>query len=74
LFRIIQAFDMWSGNTYTVLRGHYECVNSCWFNQQDQVCSCSRGGGPFSFPILFLSVVHQLLVFMLVGPTCTVSN
>ena len=41
---------MWSGNTYTILRGHYECVNSCWFNQHDQVCS--RGGGPFSFPTL----------------------
>ncbi|XP_014498711.1 DNA excision repair protein ERCC-8 [Vigna radiata var. radiata] len=34
--RSVKAFDMWSGYTYTVLRGHYECVNSCWFNQQNQ--------------------------------------
>ncbi|KAK8465391.1 hypothetical protein PHAVU_009G071700 [Phaseolus vulgaris] len=34
--RSVKAFDMWSGNTYTILRGHYECVNCCWFNQQDQ--------------------------------------
>ncbi|KAK7283250.1 hypothetical protein RIF29_12652 [Crotalaria pallida] len=34
--RTVKAFDMWSGNTYTTLRGHYECVNACWFNQQDQ--------------------------------------
>ncbi|KAG5048212.1 hypothetical protein GLYMA_04G045700v4 [Glycine max] len=34
--RSVKAFDMWSGNTYTILRGHYECVNSCWFNQHDQ--------------------------------------
>ncbi|CAJ1973469.1 unnamed protein product [Sphenostylis stenocarpa] len=34
--RAVKAFDMWSGKTYTILRGHYECVNSCWFNEQDQ--------------------------------------
>ncbi|XP_027355660.1 WD repeat-containing protein ATCSA-1 isoform X2 [Abrus precatorius] len=34
--RAVKAFDMWSGNTDAILRGHYECVNSCWFNQQDQ--------------------------------------
>ncbi|CAL0305788.1 unnamed protein product [Lupinus luteus] len=34
--RTVKAFDMWSGNTYTTLGGHYECVNACWFNQQDQ--------------------------------------
>ncbi|KAE9603626.1 putative transcription factor WD40-like family [Lupinus albus] len=34
--RTVKAFDMWSGNTYATLRGHYECVNACWFNQQDQ--------------------------------------
>ncbi|XP_057430118.1 WD repeat-containing protein ATCSA-1 [Lotus japonicus] len=34
--RAVKAFDMWSGNAHTILRGHYECVNSCWFNQQDQ--------------------------------------
>ncbi|KAK7351584.1 hypothetical protein VNO77_11146 [Canavalia gladiata] len=34
--RAVKAFDMWSGNTHAILRGHYECVNSCWFNQQDQ--------------------------------------
>ncbi|XP_061372012.1 WD repeat-containing protein ATCSA-1-like [Gastrolobium bilobum] len=34
--RAVKAFDMWSGNTHAILRGHYECVNSCWFNEQDQ--------------------------------------
>ncbi|XP_058786131.1 WD repeat-containing protein ATCSA-1 [Vicia villosa] len=34
--RVVKAFDMWSGNAHTILRGHYESVNSCWFNQQDQ--------------------------------------
>ncbi|KAL2346478.1 hypothetical protein Fmac_000478 [Flemingia macrophylla] len=34
--RSVKAFDMWSGNMKSILRGHYECVNSCWFNQQDQ--------------------------------------
>ncbi|GAU31180.1 hypothetical protein TSUD_316050 [Trifolium subterraneum] len=34
--RVVKAFDMWSGNAHMVLRGHYESVNSCWFNQQDQ--------------------------------------
>ncbi|XP_029126766.1 WD repeat-containing protein ATCSA-1 isoform X1 [Cajanus cajan] len=34
--RSVKAFDMWSGNMNSILRGHYECVNSCWFNQQDQ--------------------------------------
>ncbi|PNX89012.1 DNA excision repair protein ERCC-8-like, partial [Trifolium pratense] len=38
--RVVKAFDMWSGNAHTILRGHYESVNSCWFNQQDQV-SCT---------------------------------
>lgn len=34
--RVVKAFDMWSGNARTILRGHYESINSCWFNQQDQ--------------------------------------
>ncbi|CAK8568372.1 unnamed protein product [Lathyrus sativus] len=34
--RVVKAFDMWSGNANTILRGHYESVNSCWFNQHDQ--------------------------------------
>ncbi|QHO30412.1 WD repeat-containing protein ATCSA-1 isoform X1 [Arachis duranensis] len=34
--RTVKAFDMWSGSTSATFRGHYECVNSCWFNEQDQ--------------------------------------
>ncbi|KAF7830543.1 WD repeat-containing protein ATCSA-1 [Senna tora] len=34
--RSVKAFDMWSGNTCATFRGHYECVNSCCFSQQDQ--------------------------------------
>ncbi|XP_004501517.1 WD repeat-containing protein ATCSA-1 [Cicer arietinum] len=34
--RVVKAFDMWSGNVHMVLRGHYESVSSCCFNQQDQ--------------------------------------
>ncbi|KAK4277405.1 hypothetical protein QN277_015409 [Acacia crassicarpa] len=34
--RSVKSFNMWSGNTYATFRGHYECVNSCWFNEQDQ--------------------------------------
>ncbi|KAJ8762613.1 hypothetical protein K2173_008052 [Erythroxylum novogranatense] len=32
----VKAFDIWSGRTITTLRGHYEYVNCCWFNSQDQ--------------------------------------
>ncbi|KAK3029782.1 hypothetical protein RJ639_038224 [Escallonia herrerae] len=31
-----KAFDVWSGKTRLTLRGHYENVNCCWFNAQDQ--------------------------------------
>ncbi|CAI8599335.1 unnamed protein product [Vicia faba] len=34
--RVVKAFDMWSGNAHTILRGHYESVNACWFNLHDQ--------------------------------------
>ncbi|KAI4337054.1 hypothetical protein L6164_015511 [Bauhinia variegata] len=34
--RSVKVFDMWSGNTRTTFRGHYECVNSCWFSVDDQ--------------------------------------
>eukprot|EP00262_Sarcandra_glabra_P014548 TRINITY_DN4279_c0_g1_i1.p1 TRINITY_DN4279_c0_g1~~TRINITY_DN4279_c0_g1_i1.p1 ORF type:complete len:340 (-),score=28.52 TRINITY_DN4279_c0_g1_i1:244-1143(-) len=32
----IKAFDIWSGRTSLIFRGHYECVNCCWFSSQDQ--------------------------------------
>ncbi|XP_021889609.1 DNA excision repair protein ERCC-8 isoform X2 [Carica papaya] len=32
----VKAFDIWSGKTSLTLRGHYESVNCCWFNSQDQ--------------------------------------
>lgn len=32
----IKAFDLWSGQTSMTFRGHYECVNCCCFNAQDQ--------------------------------------
>lgn len=32
----VKAFDLWSGRTYRTFRGHYECVNCCWFSSQDQ--------------------------------------
>ncbi|KAI3972751.1 hypothetical protein MKX01_019409 [Papaver californicum] len=32
----IKAFDVWSGRTSETFRGHYENVNCCWFNSQDQ--------------------------------------
>ncbi|CAI0464585.1 unnamed protein product [Linum tenue] len=32
----VKAFDLWSGETSMVLRGHYENVNCCWFSSQDQ--------------------------------------
>lgn len=31
-----KAFDMWSGQTMQTFRGHYENVNCCWYNAQDQ--------------------------------------
>ncbi|MQL76816.1 hypothetical protein Taro_009216, partial [Colocasia esculenta] len=32
----LKAFDMWSGTTFRVFRGHYESVNCCFFNSHDQ--------------------------------------
>ncbi|KAL2895017.1 WD repeat-containing protein ATCSA-1 [Bienertia sinuspersici] len=32
----VKAFDLWSGQTSLTCRAHYECVNCCWFNAQDQ--------------------------------------
>lgn len=32
----VKAFDVWSGRTSSTFRGHYEYVNCCWFNFQDQ--------------------------------------
>ncbi|EXB39828.1 DNA excision repair protein ERCC-8 [Morus notabilis] len=32
----VKAFDMWSGRTDLTFRGHYECVNCCYFSFQDQ--------------------------------------
>ncbi|RWR97166.1 DNA excision repair protein ERCC-8 isoform X1 [Cinnamomum micranthum f. kanehirae] len=32
----VKAFDVWSGRTSQIFRGHYECVNCCWFNPHDQ--------------------------------------
>lgn len=31
-----KAFDVWSGKTKMTLHGHYESVNCCWYNSQDQ--------------------------------------
>ncbi|XP_037493669.1 WD repeat-containing protein ATCSA-1 [Jatropha curcas] len=38
----VKAFDVWSGRTFMTFRGHYEEVNCCWFNSQDQVKSFSH--------------------------------
>ncbi|KAK9112015.1 hypothetical protein Scep_019534 [Stephania cephalantha] len=32
----VKAFNVWSGETFRTFRGHYEVVNCCWFNPQDQ--------------------------------------
>ncbi|WCJ35553.1 Transducin/WD40 repeat-like superfamily protein [Euphorbia peplus] len=32
----LKAFDIWSGMTSMTFRGHYEYVNCCWYNSQDQ--------------------------------------
>ncbi|XP_050212417.1 WD repeat-containing protein ATCSA-1 [Mercurialis annua] len=32
----VKAFDVWSGNTSMTFRGHYEYVNCCWYNSEDQ--------------------------------------
>ncbi|GAB2293845.1 WD repeat-containing protein ATCSA-1 [Dionaea muscipula] len=32
----VMAFDTWTGHTSMSFRGHYECVNCCWFNADDQ--------------------------------------
>eukprot|EP00268_Persea_americana_P059675 TRINITY_DN7356_c0_g1_i5.p1 TRINITY_DN7356_c0_g1~~TRINITY_DN7356_c0_g1_i5.p1 ORF type:complete len:323 (+),score=53.19 TRINITY_DN7356_c0_g1_i5:523-1491(+) len=32
----VKVFDVWSGRTSQIFRGHYECVNCCWFNPHDQ--------------------------------------
>ncbi|KAK6938571.1 WD40 repeat [Dillenia turbinata] len=32
----VKAFDVWSGKTSLIFRGHYENVNCCWFSSQDQ--------------------------------------
>jgi DNA excision repair protein ERCC-8 len=34
---VYKAFGMWSGRTTLMLRGHYESVNTCCFNSNDQV-------------------------------------
>lgn len=34
---VYKGFGMWSGRTTLVLRGHYESVNTCCFNSNDQV-------------------------------------
>lgn len=31
-----KAFSVWSGETMMTFRGHYENVNCCWYNVQDQ--------------------------------------
>jgi DNA excision repair protein ERCC-8 len=33
---VYKAFGMWSGRTTLMLRGHYESVNTCCFNSNDQ--------------------------------------
>ncbi|XP_057776561.1 WD repeat-containing protein ATCSA-1-like [Salvia miltiorrhiza] len=32
----VKVFDIWSGQTKCAFRGHYENVNCCWYNAQDQ--------------------------------------
>ncbi|KAK9109740.1 hypothetical protein Sjap_017800 [Stephania japonica] len=32
----VKAFNVWSGETFQTFQGHYEVVNCCWFNPQDQ--------------------------------------
>ncbi|KAJ1696022.1 hypothetical protein LUZ63_012720 [Rhynchospora breviuscula] len=32
----LKAYDLWSGTTINSYRGHYESVNCCFFNAQDQ--------------------------------------
>ncbi|KAJ4772283.1 Transducin/WD40 repeat-like superfamily protein [Rhynchospora pubera] len=32
----LKAYDLWSGTTINTYRGHYESVNCCFFNAQDQ--------------------------------------
>ncbi|KAJ3687434.1 hypothetical protein LUZ61_016598 [Rhynchospora tenuis] len=32
----LKAYDVWSGTTINTYRGHYESVNCCFFNAQDQ--------------------------------------
>lgn len=32
----VKAFSMWSGRTMLSFRSHYDNVNSCWYNEQDQ--------------------------------------
>ncbi|KAJ4701616.1 DNA excision repair protein ERCC-8 [Melia azedarach] len=32
----VKAFDVCSGKTCLTFRGHYECVNCCWFSSQEQ--------------------------------------
>ncbi|GAB2228383.1 hypothetical protein Droror1_Dr00010219 [Drosera rotundifolia] len=32
----VKAFDAWTGHTSMSLRAHYEYVNCCWFNADDQ--------------------------------------
>ncbi|KAF2324261.1 hypothetical protein GH714_011374 [Hevea brasiliensis] len=38
----VKAFDVWSGMTSMTFRGHYEYVNCCWFNSQDQKLQLSQ--------------------------------
>ncbi|KAM0826479.1 hypothetical protein ACQ4PT_068850 [Festuca glaucescens] len=32
----IKAYNMWSGTTFQTFRGHYDHVNCCYYNSQDQ--------------------------------------
>ncbi|CAO1946654.1 unnamed protein product [Urochloa humidicola] len=32
----IKAYNLWSGTTFRTFRGHYELVNCCHYNEQDQ--------------------------------------
>ncbi|XP_010499274.1 PREDICTED: DNA excision repair protein ERCC-8 isoform X2 [Camelina sativa] len=34
--KTVKSFGMWSGRTTLMLRGHYESVNTCCFNSNDQ--------------------------------------
>ncbi|CAA3025702.1 DNA excision repair ERCC-8 [Olea europaea subsp. europaea] len=45
-----KAFDMWSGQTMQTFRGHYENVNCCSYNTQDQVQSFLPPPLPLIFP------------------------